>query len=101
MIDLISVLDAKPILAARAGLGTINHTLLSIEALRARNIEPLGIVFIDSGDVETPEEMVRENIEAVVRFSGIAVSGVIAKIENFSRPAKEFYDPLLSLFRKI
>ncbi|MCJ2188361.1 dethiobiotin synthase [Novosphingobium beihaiensis] len=37
----------KPVvLAARTTLGTINHTLLSIEALRARGVPLLGVAFI-------------------------------------------------------
>lgn len=34
------------ILVARTGLGTINHSLLSIEALNGRNIPILGIAFV-------------------------------------------------------
>lgn len=34
------------ILVARTGLGTINHSLLSIEALRARNVPIAGVAFI-------------------------------------------------------
>jgi dethiobiotin synthetase len=34
------------ILCARTGLGTINHTLLSLEAMRQRRIPVLGVVFI-------------------------------------------------------
>ncbi|MCP8889411.1 dethiobiotin synthase [Sphingomonas faeni] len=37
----------KPVvLVARTGLGTINHSLLSIEALRSRNVPILGIAFV-------------------------------------------------------
>jgi dethiobiotin synthetase len=97
-IDFIPLLQAWPILAARAGLGTINHTLLSLEALKARDIEPFGIVLIDGGDVAAPKEMIRENIEAVERFSGVPVAGVIDKIEDFSRPPRECFQPLLKMF---
>ena len=100
MIDLISMLGARPLLAARAGLGTINHTLLSIEALRAKGLDPIGIVFLDPGDVQTPPDMLHDNIEAVERFSGIAVAGVVRKIENFSMPAKECYEPVRLMFRQ-
>lgn len=41
----IEAFDARPLIVARAGLGTINHTLLTIEALRVREREPLGFVF--------------------------------------------------------
>ena len=42
--DLVKRLDFLVILVARSGLGTINHTLLSIEHLRSRKIRILGIV---------------------------------------------------------
>jgi dethiobiotin synthetase len=32
------------VIAARPGLGTINHTLLTLEAARARNLEVIGVV---------------------------------------------------------
>jgi dethiobiotin synthetase len=38
----ITALQARPIVVTRAGLGSINHTLLTIEALRARGLEPIG-----------------------------------------------------------
>ncbi|HEV7319781.1 MAG TPA: dethiobiotin synthase [Ensifer sp.] len=43
------------VLCARSGLGTINHTLLSLEALRSRAIPILGVVFIgdEQADTET------------------------------------------------
>ncbi len=41
------------VLCARTALGTINHTLLSIEALRARSITLLGIAFIGDEMVDT------------------------------------------------
>ena len=44
MIDLIRRLALPVILVARGTLGTINHTLLSLEALRARNIAVAGVV---------------------------------------------------------
>ena len=43
-IDQIKVWGAPIILVARTGLGTLNHTLLSLEALKSRNINVLGIV---------------------------------------------------------
>ncbi|MEJ2409300.1 MAG: dethiobiotin synthase [Novosphingobium sp.] len=38
--------DKPVVLAARTQLGTINHTLLSIEALRSRGVPLLGVAFI-------------------------------------------------------
>ena len=45
---------APTILVARTALGTINHSLLSIEALRARGVPILGIAFV--GDAQPDSE---------------------------------------------
>ncbi|KUM25551.1 dethiobiotin synthetase [Mesorhizobium loti] len=45
-IDIFAQWQLPVILCARTALGTINHTLLSIEALRARSIPLLGVAFI-------------------------------------------------------
>ncbi|MDR8392324.1 dethiobiotin synthase [Aliifodinibius sp. S!AR15-10] len=44
IIDLISYLDLPALLVSRSELGTLNHTFLSLEAMRERDIEILGVV---------------------------------------------------------
>jgi dethiobiotin synthetase len=44
VVDLIKKLKLPVIIVARAGLGTINHTLLTVEALRRRKIPIMGII---------------------------------------------------------
>lgn len=44
MLDFIERLNYPVILAAKSGIGTINHTLLSLEQLRSRDLEVLGVV---------------------------------------------------------
>lgn len=44
MVDLIRHLGLPVVLVARTTLGTINHTLLSLEALRRRQVPLLGVV---------------------------------------------------------
>lgn len=46
MVDLIVVLGLPALVVARSGLGTINHTLLTIEALRARAVPLAGVVMV-------------------------------------------------------
>jgi dethiobiotin synthetase len=41
------------VLGARTALGTINHTLLSVEAIRARAIPLLGVAFLGEANDET------------------------------------------------
>lgn len=97
MVDTIKTSGARVLLAARAGLGTINHTLLSVAALRARNLEPSGIVFLAAD--ATPADMIAENREAVQKYSGIAVAGVIGKVYDFDRPPQDCFDTLGFLVR--
>ena len=56
MIDLFAHWRQPVILCARTGLGTINHSLLSIEALRARGVPIAGIAFI--GDPHAENERI-------------------------------------------
>ena len=59
VIDLIQK-DYKVILVSRHYLGSINHTLLSFEALKSRKIEVAGIIF--SGDEnKASEEIILKN----------------------------------------
>lgn len=44
LLDLAEQLDAEVVVVVDAGLGTLNHTELTVAALRARGIEPAGLV---------------------------------------------------------
>lgn len=59
------------VLCARTRLGTINHTLLSIEAIRARNIPLLGVAFI--GDTHEESERIIAEIGKVKRLGRLPV----------------------------
>jgi len=67
MLDLFARWRAPVILVARTELGTINHSLLSIEALRARDITIGGIIF--SGEAHA------ENERIIPQFSGVPSLG--------------------------
>ena len=44
VMDLILQLNFPVLVVARSGLGTLNHSLLTLSALRHRGIEPLGLI---------------------------------------------------------
>jgi dethiobiotin synthetase len=52
-LDLMTRWRVPVVLCARTTLGTINHSLLSIEALRARGVAMLGIAFIGEENIES------------------------------------------------
>ena len=87
---LVDSIELRPLIVARAGLGTINHTLLTIEALVNRGLDPLGVVFTNPYD-ETSPEMIRENQEAIESFSAYQVLGVVGEISDFSNPSPNNY----------
>ncbi len=58
-LDVIAGWKAPVVLCARSTLGTINHSLLSIEALRARGVKLLGIAFIGES-VEESERIIAD-----------------------------------------
>jgi dethiobiotin synthetase len=65
------------VLCARTSLGTINHSLLSIAAIRARAIPLLGVAFIGEANPES------EGI--IVEMSGVKRLGRLPPIEPLTR----------------
>jgi len=51
--DLFARWHEPVVLVARTALGTINHSLLSIEALKRRNVPILGVAFVGDGIEDT------------------------------------------------
>lgn len=79
MIDLMAQLSYPIILVAHSGLGTINHTCLSIEALRARRLPLLGVIM--SGPPHP------ENRKAIERYGQ---APVLAELPHSTPPTREF-----------
>ncbi len=53
--DLFAAWGAPVVLVARTALGTINHSLLSIEALRVRGVAILGIAFVGDANADSEQ----------------------------------------------
>lgn len=79
MIDLIKKLGIAVILVSPAGLGMINHTLLSVEALKTRNIKIAGIVVNRMPD--PPGIIEKDNIKTIEKLSGAPILAVIREIK--------------------
>jgi dethiobiotin synthetase len=75
-IDLIRDMKAEVIIVARLGLGTINHTFLTINQAKAYGLTIKGLVFCDTNPrAKTLAE--RTNPTEIAQLSGIKVLGVI------------------------
>lgn len=57
--------------------------------LHQRKLEPVGIVLVNTDDPPLPEEMVRENREALEIPSNVRVLGKVEKIRDFFCPDPE------------
>ena len=76
VLHLAAWLQLPAIVVARPGLGTINHTLLTVSALQSAGIHVAGIVVnqYPSGDATIADET---NLEALEKYSGIPVLAVV------------------------
>lgn len=79
--DLIKEFDLPVIIVARTKLGTINHTLLTIDAARSRGLKVLGIIFNNFNedslglDEKTSPRMISD-------LSRVPVLGMVPKIDG-------------------
>ena len=71
--DLFARWGQAVVLVARTGLGTINHSLLSIEALRSRGVPILGIAFV--GDA------VEDSEATIASIGGVRWLGRLPRLE--------------------
>ncbi len=84
VIDLIKKFNAETILVVQNYLGSINHTLLSVEALKSRNINVLGIIV--SGVENAASE------EIIFQQSGLKLLGRIHKEGNITSDTIKKYE---------
>lgn len=75
LLDIIDELDAEVVVVTAAGLGTLNHTELTVGALRARGVEPAGLV-IGSWPAE-PDLAARCNRDDLPAHTGVPLLAVI------------------------
>ena len=73
-IDQIKKWDIPVILVCKSGLGTLNHTLLSIEALKKRSIKILGLVINGEQHFDNPKTL--------AEFSGLPIIAEFPYIEK-------------------
>jgi len=81
MLDLMVTLNWPVLLVAHRGLGTINHTLLSINELRHAGLDIMGVVFNETEDVE-PDFIKLDNPNAIEKFGKVPVLGNIDYLSN-------------------
>jgi dethiobiotin synthase len=91
VIDLAAELHLPLILVARSTLGTINHTLLSLEAIRRRGLPLAGVVI---NGPETPH-----NRAAIERYGQVEVIAEIPWLDVVNRSTLLTIEPELDLMK--
>ncbi|WP_421795108.1 dethiobiotin synthase [Haliscomenobacter sp.] len=79
MLDLIQHLNLPVILVSRHYLGSINHTLLSLEVLRSRGIPLAGLLYNGAENVASEQ--------AIEELSGVKVLGRVGEMGEVSAEA--------------
>lgn len=77
--DLMMQLGFPVVVVSRSGLGTINHTLLTLEALRCRSLIVAGVVMVGDRDVE--------NRQAIERYGKVDVLGEMPWFDSLTPDA--------------
>ncbi|XDD51813.1 dethiobiotin synthase [Leptospira sp. WS92.C1] len=98
-IDLIRQSEIPLVLVAPITLGSINQTLLSIEAIQNRNVDLKGVYFIG-----LPDKTTDDNIRTILEWSGVKFLGSfflsskeIMSRERFQYECFQRFDPDLIL----
>ena len=88
IVDLIEALGLPVVLVARAGLGTLNHTGLSLRLLEARGIPVRAVVLSRSSPVKDPS--IEDNATWLARRHGVTVLGPVPYLEDPERRRRAF-----------
>lgn len=90
MVDLADRLGLPLLLVARARLGTINHTRLSLEVARTRGKRVIGVVISHADGVVSPADAA--NLEALRDDAGFRVMGEIPPLDRIGPSISDHLD---------
>ncbi len=102
-LDLMHALRFPVLVAARPGLGTINHTLLSIRALRSDGLDIAGIVFVASKAGE-PGVIEEDNAATIEQIGKVPILGTIPYCTQLADPRPTYSNlpiPVVAEIEKI
>lgn len=100
MLDFAGALNAHILVIARAGLGTINHSLLTLRAIVSHGLPCLGTILMDQADT-VPAVDRAENAQAISAFSGLPVHGIIGRIADPAHPEQQALDVMYRGLRNV
>jgi len=81
--DLMKDLNFPVVIVTRPGLGTINHTLLTIEAARNKGLRILGVILNHSAKIKN-DVSVRSNPDVIERIGSVPLLGIVPYAKDSS-----------------
>lgn len=89
VIDIARKLGLPALVVANNKLGAINHTLLTVEAIRMRNMKITGIVF-NNRSLNINKTILRDNPKIIEKLTGETVLGTLPCLKDKDRLYKAF-----------
>ena len=85
-IDLLQDLDVPVVIVARLGLGTLNHTLLTVKVLQQHDIPCRGVVLNE----QTPQSSIAEetNYEILSKLCPVPLLGIFSHVPDSADPMR-------------
>ena len=83
------------VIVARPDLGTINHTLLTIEAAVKGGLQVLGVV-ISNYPSETDDIAIKTAPDLISEISGVKVLGILPSVQGFDETPDALIDTVIN-----
>lgn len=93
VIDWIALLRLPVLIVARSGLGTVNHTLMTVSMLRQYGVDIVGVVLNDGADSAADandkgiDSSIGGNAELIERYGHLKVLGRFPRLQAEPNPA--------------
>jgi dethiobiotin synthetase len=97
VLDLIRWLGLPLVVVAKSGLGTINHTVLTVKAAQAANLRVAGIIL--NRYPEKPGLAEKTNPGVIEALSGVPIIGRLPEVPDLNNPASR--EPFLTALRPV
>ena len=101
-LDLMKRLDVPVIVVADNRLGMINHTLLTLDALKHAGVKVAGVVINHRAPITDENRFIREdNPKAVVQFGTVNILAELPFVDHWAPETERFWEKLDPFFDQI
>ncbi|MDA3835576.1 MAG: dethiobiotin synthase [Spirochaetales bacterium] len=99
--DYMASQDVQALVVARSGLGTINHTLLTLDGLKQRGLALLGVIFNDEQVYGADNVLAVDNQRTIGEFSKAPLLGRMIRFDSWSAGRQAFQTIGYNLLSKL